>query len=331
MKTIGTLNHIPQPANNAKLEEWSVYFDRVLTTVKAYEKHQINAVLIFASEAVFDQWALAQFICANTTTLIPLIAVRPTNSHPTEIYRRIIALNILFNRPIWINLVAGANRDELFSLGDKTDHDLRYEKLEELYVALKEIFATDSAITYDGKHYNLKDYRPFPILKPPQNNIFFLSGSSDKAIDVARKNDLPRIFSPSEKVNFCEKLKTSKLGFAIGIVTRKSEHDAEKLAFSVFPKENLLVDAKPAVIEDSSWRTELNFPSSRSVRPGDIWLEPFQLKRIHREGRRSNHPWIFGSYDTIRDTLKDLGVSDDNYLVLYIDNIKELPHITHIL
>ncbi|MGR3626508.1 MAG: LLM class flavin-dependent oxidoreductase [Limimaricola sp.] len=250
MQRFTTLNHLFPGTTDS-----SVHFRALRQAgpsfLRAVEDGGIDGVLIFAANRMPNPFAVAQMICAETTRLIPLIAVRADLAHPFEVYTRLLALAEIGERPIAINLVAGSNRSEQVELGDTCPHDVRYARLAEFAAVLTRLVEGGGRCEHSGRHYRVDT--SVQMAEPGKIDLrLYVSGSSPPALELAAALDAVRI-APWSGCDGCNRPQ----GVPLGIIARDSDTAAWEAAETAFPtlRETWTIPEMPG--NDSQWRDRL--------------------------------------------------------------------------
>ena len=73
-------------------------------------------------------------------------------------------LGFLYQRRIWLNLVAGGFRLDLQALADETPHHERYDRLVEYGQIVKALLAGQEPLSFSGDYYTVRNLRMSPSL-----------------------------------------------------------------------------------------------------------------------------------------------------------------------
>jgi alkanesulfonate monooxygenase len=286
----------------------------------------IDGVLIFVANRMPNPFAVAHMVVSETKALIPLIALRAELAHPFEVYSRLLALSELGRRPIAVNLVAGSNQSEHVELGDLSQHDERYQRLHEFATVLTCLAETGGVCCFSGHYYRVDT--KVRMIEPSRLDLrVYVSGSSTQARTLSRAHEALRI-APWE----IDGERNELHGVPLGIIARDSDAAAWQAADFAFPTHRDKVMIPELAGNDSQWRAHLTRFATEHVRSSENerplwWYEPYRGTRLHRNGRRSNHVWLVGSYARVAGEIAALaraGVSD---LVLYQEHADETVHL----
>ncbi|AJY75135.1 LLM class flavin-dependent oxidoreductase [Paenibacillus beijingensis] len=178
--------------------------DYLVDVAQTAEKAGFGFVLIPTGGACVDAWVVGSAVMSHTTTLRPLVAVRPGLIAPVLAARMGAALDVLSNGRAMINVVTGSSVQDLEELGDPLahSHDERYERAEEYLEVMKRAWTNSDGLAasefaegkandtaagepFTGKYYQFN--RPVSAPKTVQqpHPPFFLGGSSKMAKQIA--------------------------------------------------------------------------------------------------------------------------------------------------
>ena len=77
----------------------------------------------------------------------------------------VATFSYLYNRRIYLNMVAGGFVNDLIALGDSTEHDDRYDRLVEYVAIMKCLFEDPGSVTFTGAYFTIKN-----LTIKPQNS-----------------------------------------------------------------------------------------------------------------------------------------------------------------
>lgn len=117
--------------------------DYLTEVAQAAETAGFEFVLIPTGGACLDAWVVGSAVMSRTTTLRPLVAVRPGLTAPVLSARMGAALDQLSGGRAMINVVTGSSVQDLEELGDPLarSHDERYERADEYLEVMKRAWA----------------------------------------------------------------------------------------------------------------------------------------------------------------------------------------------
>src|SRR5262245_66135478 len=84
--------------------------------------------------------------------------------HPYSVAKMVASLGFLYNRRVYLNMVAGGFSNDLISLDDTTPHDRRYDRLVEYTEIVKRLLTAESALSFDGECYRIRNVNLSPQL-----------------------------------------------------------------------------------------------------------------------------------------------------------------------
>jgi alkanesulfonate monooxygenase len=302
------IDRIPEPAVQPRLQVYSTcpsslvtpdhYRDRVIRAARWSEQAGCTGTLIYTDNTLVDPWLVAQIVIENTRALSPLVAVQPVYMHPYSAAKMVATLGFLYERRIFLNMVAGGFKNDLAALNDPTAHDSRYERLIE-YTSIIRRLIEQRSVTFQGRFYQVNSLALNPQIPPELYPGILVSGSSEAGMAAAREMGAVAVKYP-EPPSECVAVpmnSTVPCGVRIGIVARPNAEDAWQAAYERFPEDRKgqLTRQLATKVSDSSWHKRLA-EIGRSAN-GTYWLHPF-------ENYQTNCPYLVGSYDAVAEQLK---------------------------
>src|SRR5262245_36122854 len=213
------------------------YLQRVIDVAQWSEANGCEGILVYTDNRILDPWLVAQIIIQHTSRLSPLVAVQPVYMHPYSVAKMVTSLGFLYHRRVYLNMVAGGFSNDLISLDDTTPHDRRYDRLVEYTEIVKRLLTAESARSFDGEVYRIKNVKLSPQLPSELVPDILMSGSSEASLAAAEKLGATAIKypkSPSEDSGVCSETKIDS-GVRTGIIARETEDEAWRIAHERFP------------------------------------------------------------------------------------------------
>ena len=282
----------------------SVEFDRYhfLKEIKRIsqqsERYGYKGILVYSDNRLADPWMMTGIILAETTHLLPMIALQPMYMHPYTVAKKIVSIGLIYNRPIALNLVAGGFVNDLTAIGDHTPHDKRYERLAEYAEIIQLLLTSKNAVTYKGEFYEIKNLKIQPVLPDHLQPDYYLSGSSDMAKKTAIGLGAKLIEYPEPTVDYAKSGRTNGngiKGIRVGILARHTHTKAWSDARIRFPKvrSGELTHQMAAKSSDSEWHKILSDLNGYDVDDESVyWLGPF--KHYH-----TFCPYLVGDFEEV--------------------------------
>ena len=293
------------------------YRERVIRAAQWSEHAGCTGMLIYTDNTLVDPWMVAQMVIENTTRLCPLVAVQPVYMHPYSAAKMVATLGFLYERKVFLNMVAGGFKNDLAALNDTTPHDSRYERLIEYTFIIRNLLEQRS-VTFQGRFYQVNALSLNPRIAPELLPGILVSGSSEAGMAAAREMGAIAVKYP-EPASQCAAAplhspleSTLSCGVRIGIVARANEDDAWNAAYERFPEDRKgqLTRQLATKVSDSSWHKRLAALGGSAN--GTYWLHPF-------ENYQTNCPYLVGSYKAVAEELK-------NYMAAgYLTYILDIP------
>jgi len=299
---------ILEPATKPQLQVFSTcpsslvtpdhYRERVINAARWSEQADCAGTLIYTDNTLVDPWMVAQIVVGNTTKLSPLVAVQPVYMHPYSAAKMVATLAFVFERRVFLNMVAGGFKNDLAALNDPTPHDSRYERLIE-YTNIIRNLLEQRAVTFSGRFYQVNALSLNPRVPPELFPGILVSGSSEAGMAAACAMGAIAVKYP-EPPSQCPAApphSSVPCGVRIGIVARPAEDAAWQAAYERFPEDRKgqLTRQLATKVSDSSWHKRLSEIGGSAQ--GAYWLHPF-------ENYQTNCPYLVGSYESVAAELK---------------------------
>ena len=323
----GALGHLnvfstsPQSLNANK----STYLTQLSEVARWSERAGCSGILVYTDNAIVDPWLVAQVIIENTDTLAPLVAVQPVYMHPYSVAKMAASMAFLYNRRIYLNMVAGGFTNDLAALNDHTTHDERYERLIEFSIIIKQLTEGREPVSFDGKFYKTDKLTLKPPLPGDLLPGIFVSGSSPAGIAAAIAIGATAVKYPGPPADSVQSpaLGLDGYGIRIGIIAREEHSTAWDVARQRFPadREGQLTHKLAMKVSDSAWHKQLSEMAGVEHSEETYWLGPF-------ENSKSNCPYLVGDYEEVALELRRYITSGYSTYILDIPPAEEdLHHI----
>lgn len=316
-------------------ESGAEYLDAVRTVARWSDGQGCRGMLIYTDNALIDPWLVAQTVIQETGQLSPLVAVQPAYMHPYSVAKMVASLTFLYGRRVSLNLVAGGFRNDLLALGDDTEHDERYARIQE-YGAIIAGLLRGESVTLDGRHYRVKNLRLMPRVPDALFPTILMSGSSPAALDTARALGATAIRYPQDPSTdeTLDRPDDVSMGLRVGIVARDESAAAWAEAERRFPEDRKgqLMHELAMKTSDSHWHKQLSHDAGSGDSAGKAgrerspyWLHPFQQYQTFC-------PYLVGSYDRVAQELAQYFTRGDRVLIVDIPSEEaDLEHTNHVL
>src|SRR5213596_1871685 len=154
------------------------YAQQVAAVARWSEEAGCKGILVYSDNSKLDPWLVSQIIIQNTTSLCPLVAVQPVYMHPYAVAKMITSFGCLYQRRMYLNMVAGGFKNDLIALNDTTPHDKRYGRLIEYTLVIKKLLEGSGPVSFAGEFYKVEKLKLTPPLAPELFPGIFVSGSS---------------------------------------------------------------------------------------------------------------------------------------------------------
>ena len=168
-------------------------YEYLREVVEAAEENNFYSMLIptrFAN-GLFDQgaplaetWTMVTALAVRSEKIRFLIAVRPGFVNPGLFAQMAATLSQITGGRVDLNVVPGGIPGEFERMGERIDHDTRYERAAEFIAAIRKLWERPEPICFDGKFVQLSDVHcsPGPAGETPR---FYLGGASPAALRLA--------------------------------------------------------------------------------------------------------------------------------------------------
>jgi alkanesulfonate monooxygenase len=282
----------------------------------------IEGILVYTDNSLVDPWQISQVILSCTSDLAPLVALQPVYMHPYTAAKMVTTFSYLYNRRIFLNMVAGGFVNDLIALGDYTEHDERYDRIVEYASIMQYLFEGPGKLSFTGTYFTVKNLAIKPRIPPGLVPEVFVSGTSAAGVAAARKIGATSVSYPGipsgETIS-----RGGPAGIRIGIIAREESAEAWRIAHERYPvdREGQLAHAMARKVSDSSWYGQI---SELSEKPADgsspYWLVPFT-------NYKTFCPYLVGSYDEVRcEVSKYIREGFQTFILDVPPSLEELHH-----
>jgi alkanesulfonate monooxygenase len=305
----------------------TAYIKNIIEVAHWSEDFGCRGILVYTDNRLIDPWMVAQIIIQNTAALSPLVAVQPVYMHPYTVAKMVASLGLLYNRRIYLNMVAGGFKNDLAALNDATPHDQRYDRMIEYTTIIKELLFGVKAVNFEGDFYKVDKLKMTPPLPQELFPGIFVSGSSEEGLAAAKTMGAIAIKYPQPAAEYEGKpglANNIDSGIRVGIITREDEAQAWQIARRRFPEDRKgqLTHQLAMNVSDSVWHKQLSALGSEAVSENNpYWLVPFQ-------NYKTFCPYLVGSYECVAKELARYITAGYKTFILDIPpNEEELCHI----
>jgi alkanesulfonate monooxygenase len=271
------------------------YMRKVKEVAEWCDDAGIEGILVYTDNSLVDPWQVSQVILSNTSNLAPLVALQPVYMHPYTAAKMVTTFSYLYNRRIYLNMVAGGFVNDLIALGDYTEHDDRYDRIVEYVSIMQYLFDGPGPLTFTGTYFTVKNLTMKPRIPSELVPEIFVSGTSAAGIAAARKIGATSISYPGTPSGETI-IRDMPAGIRIGIIAREESREAWRIAHERYPidRKGQLAHAMARRVSDSSWYEQLSEIDERPAKHSSpYWLVPFM-------NYKTFCPYLVGSYDEVR-------------------------------
>ena len=298
----------------------------VMDVARWSEQAGCRGILVYTDNSTVDPWLVSQIIIQSTEALCPLVAVQPVYMHPYSVAKMVASVGHLYGRRIYLNMVAGGFKNDLEALNDMTPHDRRYDRLIEYTAVIKELLASPLGVSYEGEFYKVDKLKMTPPLSPDLSPGIFVSGSSEAGLAASKAIGAVAIKYPKpvdeyEGVGVDEAVDS---GVRVGIITRKDQDEAWRVAYERFPEDRKgqIAHQLALKVSDSTWHKQLSeMGEGAETQDNPYWLIPFK-------NYKTFCPYLVGSYNRVAEELaRYIAVGYETFILDIPPNEEELHHI----
>lgn len=320
-------SQVPSPSHKIP-SEYKGYLDFVSSISQMSDEFNFTGSLIYYNHFTLDPLIIASVVIQNTKNNIPLIAIQPNAIPPHTVAKTIASLYKLYGRTVNLNFITGNNLNELREIGDTTEHDERYQRLQEYIEVLKDML-TKERTTYTGKYYRYCNLHMEPSIPLSALPGIFVPGASKANISVSSRLANVAIARPTPVDMFHEQyckylnLASVQIGIRIGVIARATDEEAWEIANLKFPSSR--VGILKALVINKMKMNENNKQMSEIAKSDEVIDEVFWMG-AYRSGV-NNNPYLIGSYKKVSEYLKkyyDIGVR-----VILLSDLYEREQFSH--
>lgn len=321
MTDVKLFSTCPQWTKGADADQ---HLSRVREAARWSEEAGCTGMLVYTDNSQPDPWVIAQVLVQATSNLAPLVAVQPIYMHPYTVAKLVSSFGQLFNRRVYLNMVAGGFTNDLKALSDATGHDRRYDRLVEYTQIITRLCASTGPFNFEGEFYQAANLKLEPPLPPELAPGVFVSGSSEAGQAAARALGATAIKYPKpasdEPASPDDDL---TCGIRVGILARETDDEAWEVAHDRFPpdRKGELTHQLAMKVSDSKWHQQLS-DDDRGSDGSVYWLGPF--KRY-----QTMCPYLVGSYTRVAEELARY--LDRGYRTFILDIPSERRDLGHTL
>ena len=280
---------------SAQYQDGSAYLRKVKEVAEWSDDASLEGILVYTDNSLADPWQVSQVILSCTSNLAPLVALQPVYMHPYTAAKIVSTFSYLYDRRIFLNMVAGGFRNDLIALGDCIEHDDRYGRIVEYVSIMRSLFEEPAPLTFTGDYYAVKNLALKPRIPSELIPEVFVSGTSAAGVLAARRIGATSISYPGTPSGET-KSKGLPAGIRIGIIAREESREAWRVAHERFPidRKGQLTHAMARRVSDSAWYEQLSeLGESPAVATSPYWLVPFS-------NYKTFCPYLVGSYYEVR-------------------------------
>jgi alkanesulfonate monooxygenase len=187
VRIIGMIGVSPPREATVHIIAGGVSPDWIVQTARDHEAAGYDEVLVGYHSSSADGFAVANYAGCHTERLSYLIAHRPGRVLPSLAARKIATLDQLLKGRLSMHIIIGGSDADQASEGDFSDKAERYERGAEYLDLIRQLWAADKPIDFDGRFYRIKGgYTDIKPWQKPFPRLLF-GGSSEGALDMGAK------------------------------------------------------------------------------------------------------------------------------------------------
>lgn len=300
------------------------YFQNVVDVARWSEEFGYRGILVYTDNSIADPWLVSQVIIENTNALCPLVAIQPIYMHPYTAAKKAATYGYLFNRRIYLNMLAGGFKNDLIALNDNTPHDRRYDRTVEYTQIIKLLLSNTTGVSFEGEFYTIDKLKMAPPLPPELFPGILISGSSEAGLAAAKAIGATAVKYPKPPGEYENDPPDENLnsGVRVGIITREDEDEAWRVANERFPEQDRkgeLAHQLAMKTSDSLWHKQLS-DLGKTPDNNPYWLRPF-------EHYKTFCPYLVGDYDKVAAELaRYIALGFHTFILDIPPNKEELYH-----
>jgi alkanesulfonate monooxygenase len=300
------------------------YFQNVVDVARWSEEFGYRGILVYTDNSIADPWLVSQVIIENTKALCPLVAIQPIYMHPYTAAKKAATYGYLFNRRIYLNMLAGGFKNDLIALNDNTPHDRRYDRTVEYTQIIKLLLSNTTGVSFEGEFYTIDTLKMTPPLPPELFPGILISGSSEAGLAAAKAIGATAVKYPKPPGEYENDPPGENInsGVRVGIITREDEDEAWRVANERFPEQDRkgeLAHQLAMKTSDSLWHKQLS-DLGKTPDNNPYWLRPF-------EHYKTFCPYLVGNYDKVATELaRYIALGFHTFILDIPPNKEELYH-----
>ncbi len=299
------------------------YLKNVADVARWSEQYGCRGVLVYTDNSLIDAWLVSQLVIENTTELCPLVAVQPVYMHPYTVAKMVSSYGFLYDRRIYLNMVAGGFKNDLNQLNDPAPHDRRYERMIEYVQIIKQLLGAETGISFEGEFYKVDKLRMTPPLPPGLFPGVFVSGSSEAGLAAAKAMGAVAVKYPKPPGEYENEPpdETIDSGVRVGVIAREDENEAWSVAYERFPvdRKGELAHQLAMKTSDSVWHKQLS-ELGATPENNPYWLIPFQHYKTFC-------PYLVGNYSKVATEIaRYIALGFTTFILDIPPNEEELYH-----
>ena len=157
---------------------------------RAHEDNGWDRILFAYHSGSPDPAIVAAHIAGQTERINLVLAHRPNVSAPTYAAKTFATLDHISGGRFEVHFITGGSTADQAAEGDYLDKDSRYERTREYIQIVKQAWTSTEPFDYDGRHYQIKNFRAdiTPVQQPRPRISFGGSSAAAYAVGAAESD-----------------------------------------------------------------------------------------------------------------------------------------------
>ncbi|MBI3024571.1 MAG: LLM class flavin-dependent oxidoreductase [Candidatus Tectomicrobia bacterium] len=301
---------------NAKQPERQPTVAYLSEVARAAERAGFVNLLVPTGTHCLDAWLAAAAVAQHTERIKFCVAFRPGLTSPVFAAQTANTLDAMTGGRVTVNVVTGSTPVDQMRYGDHLTHDERYERTDEFLQIVKALWRGGGPVTFQGKHFDVRDASFFPGHASRPHPAIYLGGSSEAGRRVGARHAGVHMMYAVELETIAQdaagmrrraaefgREKDIRFGIRIHIVRRETREEARRAAEAMIEGSDI---SNTGVWADMRNRTGSagQMRVNELARRGSLWVTDILWMGVNtvRAGAGAS---LVGTPDTIARALKE--------------------------